>query len=132
MPHAWRNLAAVLRFALAFFWAMSAVTGLADLRGWAVLLISTLPIGIGMALLLLAAGCVTNSLFAVLVLRRWRPHRLAFYQLAVIVLYTLAATLLWPSLWLEPLGPLFKNVPIAAAMLAWGAVEEERRMESRA
>jgi hypothetical protein len=42
------------------------------------------------------------------------------------VAYTGAATILSPSFWTEPLGPVFKNVPILAAVLAWGAIEEDR------
>jgi hypothetical protein len=32
--------------------------------------------------------------------------------------------MLFPSLWLEPLGPLLKNLPILAAIVAWAAVED--------
>ena len=47
-------------------------------------------------------------------------------QLLAIAAYTATASVLWPSLWLESLGPLLKNIPIAAAALALGAIEEER------
>jgi hypothetical protein len=40
--------------------------------------------------------------------------------------YTVVATLLWPAMWADPLGVLLKNVPIVAAILAWGAIEEQR------
>jgi hypothetical protein len=33
------------------------------------------------------------------------------------LLMTLVATILYPSLWLHPLGPLTKNIPAAAALL---------------
>jgi hypothetical protein len=63
---------------------------------------------------------------ALLLLGRWRPRRLAFAQALLIALYTAAATVLWPSLWNEALGPLAKNLPIIAAALALGAIEDER------
>jgi len=31
-----------------------------------------------------------------------------------------------PALWLDPFGPLLKNVPIIAAVLALGAIENDR------
>ncbi|MBC8023889.1 MAG: SDR family oxidoreductase, partial [Burkholderiales bacterium] len=115
-----------LRYALAFLWIISGVTGLIDLRAWALLMVSRLSIGIGTALAGLALACAIDLLIAVLLLRRWKPRRLAFIQVAAIAAYTAGATVLWPSLWVEPLGPLFKNVPIAVAVLAWGAIEEDR------
>jgi hypothetical protein len=105
---------------------LSGITGLLGLRDWAVLLVSRLSIGIGTALAILGTACLFDLLVAALLLRRWRPSRLAMTQVAAIVLYTTAATILWPSLWGESLGPIFKNLPILAAALALGAIEEER------
>jgi uncharacterized protein YbjT (DUF2867 family) len=115
-----------LRYALAFLWLFSGVTGLLELRSWAILLVSRLAIGIGAALTVLALACLLDLLIGVLLLRRWNPRALALVQLAAIAAYTAVATVLWPSLWFEPLGPLFKNVPIAAAVLAWAAIEDDR------
>jgi hypothetical protein len=114
----------LLRYSLALFWLASAVTGLLDLRGWGVLLVNSLPIGIGTALFVLATACLANAVLALLVFRAWRPRRLATVQFFLVLAYTAIATLLFPSLWMEPLGPLLKNVPILAAILAWGALEE--------
>ena len=115
----------VLRYTLAILWLASGITGLLDLRGWGVLLISQLPIRMGTALSVLAAACIVDMIVALLVLRRWRPRRLALIQLALVAGYTAVATILFPSLWLEPLGPLLKNLPILAAIVAWAAVEDE-------
>lgn len=47
-----------------------------------------------------------------------RPSRLACgAALAGMAIMTIAATALLPGLWLHPLGPLTKNLPIAAALL---------------
>jgi len=116
----------LLRFALAFLWLISGLSGLAELRGWSVLLASQTPLAFGAAFVLLALACLGDVAIAFLVMRRWKPRALAGLQVALIAAYTAIATLLWPSLWLEPLGPLFKNVPIVAAALALGAIEEDR------
>lgn len=56
-----------------------------------------------------------------LVLGLWlwlRPGRTAYrLALAAMLLMTGVATAIDPSLWLHPLGPLTKNVPIAALLL---------------
>ena len=116
----------ILRYTLVFLWLASAVAGALDLRAWSVLLATQVPMGIRTALAILALACLLDLVLAALVVRRWRPRRLALIQVIVILGYTAVATILFASLWTEPLGPLFKNVPILAAVLAWGAIEEDR------
>jgi uncharacterized protein YbjT (DUF2867 family) len=116
----------VLRYSLVFLWLVSALAGALDLRAWSVLLAMHVPMAIRTALTMLALSCLLDLVLAALIARRWRPRRLALIQVLVILSYTAVATVLFPSLWAEPLGPLFKNVPILAAVLAWGAIEEDR------
>jgi uncharacterized protein YbjT (DUF2867 family) len=116
----------VLRYTLAFVWLASAITGALSLASWSTLLARQADIGLAAALLVLAAACLIDVAIALLLLGRWRPRRLAFAQALLIALYTAVATLLWPSLWNEALGPLAKNLPIIAAALALGAIEDER------
>jgi uncharacterized protein YbjT (DUF2867 family) len=116
----------LLRFALSVLWLVSGFTGLASLREWAPLLAQDAHISLAGAFLALAAACFLDIGFAILVARRWKPRTLALLQLAAIGAYTLVATVLWPSLWAEALAPLAKNLPVAAAVMALGAIEEER------
>lgn len=47
----------------------------------------------------------------------WAPRKSVYgIAMASMCLMTLIATLLIPSLWLHPLGPLLKNIPIAAML----------------
>ncbi|PAT38023.1 DoxX-like family protein [Vandammella animalimorsus] len=47
----------------------------------------------------------------------WRPTRATYALTALAVLgLTLAATALLPALWLHPIGPLSKNLPILAIL----------------
>ncbi|KQU82839.1 epimerase [Variovorax sp. Root318D1] len=47
----------------------------------------------------------------------WRPGRISYLAaLALLLVMTAVATLLQPSLWMHPLGPLLKNLPIAALL----------------
>lgn len=74
---------------------------------------------------LIGGGAATDLLIG---LWLWlRPSRLAYgVALAGMVAMTLAATVLLPDLWLHPLGPLSKNLPIAAAlMLLMQSMEEK-------
>ena len=116
----------VLRWTLAILWIASGFAGLDGLREWTPLFAASLGVAFVVAGAALIAACLFDIVLAVLLVRRWNPRRLAAIQVAVIALYTAIATILWPSLWLESLGPLLKNLPIVAAVLALGAIEEER------
>ena len=48
----------------------------------------------------------------------WRPGRASgIAALSLMTAMTVAATVLQPALWLHPLGPLLKNLPIAALLV---------------
>jgi uncharacterized protein YbjT (DUF2867 family)/uncharacterized membrane protein YphA (DoxX/SURF4 family) len=116
----------LLRFTLGALWLVSGFAGAFALMPWATLFATQLRISTAAAATVLALACILDIAIALLVLRRWKPRLLALAQVAVIAVYTLVATWLWPSLWAESLGPLLKNLPIVAAVLALGAIEEER------
>lgn len=75
-------------------------------------------------------AAVTTSILDLLVgawvLSGRRPVAAGATQIGLIALYTLGLTVLAPALWLDPFGPLLKNLPIAAAILAWMVLERER------
>lgn len=117
----------LLRVSLVVLWIVSGFAGLVALRQWAPLLAAGTGLPVVTAGLALITACVADIAVGVMVLRRWRPRRLALVQATLVIGYSAIATVLWPSLWSESLGPLLKNLPVLAAILAWGAIEEERR-----
>lgn len=116
----------LLRLALALLWLGSGLAGLIAVAAWAPRLGAATGMAEGAAAGLLVAACLGDLAIAALLALRWRPRTLALVQVAVIGTYTAVATLLWPQMWADPLGVLLKNLPIVAAVLAWGAIEEER------
>ncbi len=59
-----------------------------------------------------------------------RPGRASFAAaLALMTVMTAVATCLEPALWLHPLGPLLKNLPIAAAL--WLLMRSQDEPEER-
>ena len=116
----------LLRYSLALLWLVSGFAGLFALREWSLVLAMRIHVPVLAAGTALVVACLLDLVLAVLLARRWRPRRLALVQVLVICGYTAVATLLWPSLWSEALGPLLKNLPVLAAVLALGAIEEER------
>lgn len=52
--------------------------------------------------------------------------RAALVQLATVLAYTVVIGSTLPQLWLDPLGPLLKNLPIMAAIAVYGVIGDKR------
>ncbi len=107
-------------------WLVSAFVGALSLHDWSEAFSEALGISALGAGSMLILACIADVVVALLLLRRWKPRRMALAQVLLIGGYTTVATILWPFLWGEALGPLVKNIPIVMAVLALGAIEEER------
>lgn len=116
----------VLRLALALLWIGSGIVGL--LQPAETVRAIGAALGLAGSTTLTMAGVFSLLDIAIggAVLFRKRPGLLAAIQLAVVLAYTVALTCAKPSLWLDPFGPLLKNVPILAAILLNAALERER------
>ena len=65
-------------------------------------------------------------MIAALVLMDGTARRSTLAQLIVVLGYSLVIGVALPSLWLDPLGPLLKNIPILALILVHGAIGDKR------
>ncbi len=109
-----RNL---LRYSLIFVWLATALVSVLELHGQSAQLLAGLStLAPAFAPLLILGGAGVD---AVLGLALWvKPNRAIYLAaLAVMLVMTLVATVLSPWLWLHPLGPLTKNIPITAVLL---------------
>lgn len=105
-----------LRLSLVFVWLWTALVSVWELQGQSRELLFAGGISdVGVANALVLAGAALDAILGLwLLLRPTRPAYLL--ALATMVLMTLVATALSPYLWLHPLGPLSKNIPIAAVL----------------
>lgn len=119
-------LAPAIRWGLALMWLASALLGLFAARAQTLEVLTAIgapetlafPLQVGTALLDLA--------IAVLVVRDSRARIATAAQLAVVAGYTVALTLALPALWIDPLGPLLKNLPILLLILVHGVIGDRR------
>ena len=104
------------RASLIALWLGTAVVSLLGWPGISRDLLAGTAVPQGWQGAVIAAGSAADALLG---LALWRWDRPWVYRscLAMTALMTLIATLLQPSLWLHPLGPLSKNLPIAALLL---------------
>ena len=114
----------LLRYSLVAVWLGTAIVSLAEWRGQSRDLLQASGfiqpawhnglIGAGVAVDLLLGFALWS-----------RPTRATYIAaLCVMALMTALATVLQPNLWLHPLGPLLKNLPIAAVL--WVLAKDPR------
>lgn len=107
----------LLRLSLVFVWLATALASVWELDGQsAQLLFASGVHDPSLARLLILGGAAVDAALGLAMLLK--PRRWSYLAaLAVMVLMTLAATILDSSLWLHPLGPLTKNIPVAAILI---------------
>lgn len=120
----------LLRLSLVAVWLWTAAASLLQWQGESTALLAA---G-GIASPDIQAGLIGAGVALDLLLGLWllcRPGRAAYAaSFAAMLAMTLAATALLPILWLHPLGPLSKNLPIAAALwLLWQSSPCDGRSE---
>jgi hypothetical protein len=108
----------MLRFSIVFVWLATAAASVWTLDGQSTELLSAAGVNnpSQIRLLILGGAGVDAALGLAMLLKSGRLSYLA--ALMAMLIMTLVATILDPALWLHPLGPLTKNVPIGAALIA--------------
>lgn len=112
---------ALLRWSLVFVWLATAVVSVVELNGQSRELLAGLPSGwttgnaVWLPTAIILAGAAADAMLGL-----WlalRPSRSAYLGALVLMgAMTLLATFIHPAWWLHPLGPLTKNLPIAAIL----------------
>lgn len=117
----------VLRWSLGLTWLFSGVASLlpAGLAfGLAALGGAGIPAAAAYAAI--GLGAAADLAIGAALLARWRVRAVGAVSILVMLAYTVAATLVVPERWLDPLGPLLKNAAVFGATLALVALEDER------
>lgn len=119
-------LGPVVTGTLAMLWVASALLGLfcGESQTLSLLRAIGLPAGLDVPLRIGSSGL--DLFVAALVLADRRAHWSTLVQIAVVLVYTVVIGAALPYLWLDPLGPLLKNLPVLALALVHGAIRERR------
>ncbi|BDT71708.1 hypothetical protein os4_12360 [Comamonadaceae bacterium OS-4] len=108
-----RNL---LRYSLVLVWLLTAICSVWELEGQSRGLLLAGGIADPFFANVLVWSGAAIDLFLGLLLWMRPGRRVFFLALVAMLLMTVVATLLTPALWLHPLGPLTKNLPMAAIL----------------
>jgi uncharacterized membrane protein YphA (DoxX/SURF4 family) len=122
-----RWLAPLLRLGVAAMWLIAALTsfGLYPVSE-SLALLARIGVPPALAPVLLVGAASVDLLLGVLTLLPRRPRFLWDAQLALVLVYTLIISIELPQLWLEPFGPVAKNLPILALLLLLRQIEDRR------
>jgi hypothetical protein len=107
----------LLRLSLVAVWLFTAFASLVELNGQSRQVLADAGIASPpwLVQLLILGGAAADLVIGLALW--WRPGRTSYLAaLGLMLLMTAAATFLQPALWLHPLGPLLKNLPIAALL----------------
>lgn len=107
----------LLRLSLVAVWLFTAFASIVELDGQSSRVLAEAGVASPLWLVrCLIIGGAAADLFIGLALWWW-PGRISYLAaLALLLVMTAVATFLQPSLWMHPLGPLLKNLPIAALL----------------
>jgi uncharacterized protein YbjT (DUF2867 family) len=109
---------------LSLFWIISGIVPLADPVGAAAGFGAVFTPGVAVAIAL--ATSIADIMLGVAVLWRSYARKAMIGMLGLSLAYLIGGTIIEPSLWLDPLGPLVKVLPSLVLTLAGLAILEER------
>ena len=115
-------LAPLIKTILVLLWLASAWLGLAHGAAPTAELVEALGLPHAWADPLRIGGSILDIAIAALLLGDRTARLSTAAQLLAVVGYTFVIGIAMPGLWLDPLGPLLKNLPILALVLVHGAI----------
>ncbi|HEU5136473.1 MAG TPA: SDR family oxidoreductase [Steroidobacteraceae bacterium] len=110
-------LTPLLRWSVAFMWLIAGIVSLGPQSGESLELLRRIGASAAVAPLLLVGAASLDIALGILTLLPRRIPMLWNAQILLVLLYTAIISVFLPELWLEPFGPVAKNVPILAMLL---------------
>jgi len=116
----------LLKISLVLLWFFSGLIPLLTHSHQADDLLTALGCSPQVAPVIKVASCLWDIFLSAALLCSYKNKFIGVLQLLTITAYTLIATIGLSILWLDPLAPLLKNIPILIAVLIWLAIEDMR------
>src|SRR5262249_37110581 len=113
-------------FALALFWIATGIVALGPGRAAATAHLAAAGFAPPFAEFLRVAGSIFDIVLGAMLLIRRLARPALITMLAATPLYLLVGTATAPQLWIDPLGPFLKIIPMLVAPLLTRAILEER------
>lgn len=116
-----------LRFGLALLWiATGIVSAFVYPLEKSLAMVAGLGVSAWQATALVYGGAALDGMLGLALLLNIKPVLTGLAQLAAIAVFTILASFAVPEAWIEPLGPLTKNIAVVLATLTMIAMEAKR------
>lgn len=115
----------LLRLSLAFIWIASTFTSI-WMSEKSYQLLNDIHIPDFWQPFLLYGASSINFLIGLALLINYRVQSICLLQIFIIIIYTLLISFFAPTFWLEPFGPIVKNIPILIAIMMLYVMEPDR------
>lgn len=126
-PETLDRMARLLRSSVAFMWLMSGIVSLLPHSTSASLdLLRHIGVPASLAPVLLIGAAILDIVLGLLTLLPRRVRFLWAAQILLVLIYTAIISVFLPELWLEPFGPVVKNVPILGLLLLLKTLDARR------
>jgi hypothetical protein len=107
-----QHIALIARLSLSFLWLFTAATSFWWARNIGYEVLSLADIHSKMANVFINLGSLLDAAIGVWLLSNKQLKWCYRFQIILIISYSLLLTLIAPSFWLHPFGPVTKNIPI--------------------
>ena len=114
------------RWSLSFLWIFTALTSLVWGRDIGYEILSHQHIAGVLADACIIAGSFIDVVFGIWLLTNYHLRLSYKLQIAVILTYSILLSVIEPSFWLHPFGPLTKNIPILALLFLLLNAEKQK------
>lgn len=116
-----------LQISLAFMWIFGALCA----AFWyphekSLALLEAVGVSASWQNMVLYGACALNALIGIGLLIEFRGRMLCVFQLLLIVIYSAIVSWKLPIFWLDPFGPIVKNIPIMVSILVYMAMASDR------
>ncbi|WHA05575.1 SDR family oxidoreductase [Candidatus Bandiella numerosa] len=118
-------LKSITRYILAFFWLYSGILPFFQYEH-TITIIKHIFSNNTLASFIFYSSCFMDILIGIALLFRYKTYVIYLSQIIIISLYTCVLTIYLPTLWLDPLGPLVKNIPIIFLLLILLSIERDK------
>jgi uncharacterized protein YbjT (DUF2867 family) len=113
-----------LRIGLALIWIFTAiVSAFLYPLDKSIALVTGLGVTPATAAAFVYAGAALDAVLGLALLLNIRPAAIGLAQIATVLVFTVLATIAAPEAWIEPFGPLTKNIAVVLATLVMVALE---------
>ncbi|WP_342169974.1 NAD(P)H-binding protein [Rickettsia endosymbiont of Seladonia tumulorum] len=116
----------IIKIALGLFWIMTGIISSIFAYDASKQIIISLGFNKQIAPYILYGSCFMDIILGILLIIKNKISSICSLQILLILSYTSLLTYLKPILWLDPLGPILKNIPIILLTLVIMAIERDK------